>query len=345
MASRSPSVRRVACAHAAAIRTKRAGRSRTFSGTSRSSQRSQLSFKVGGTIESLPVEVGERLRRGQTIATLADDELELQAERAEADLALARANQRNAEASYERTQDLYTDNNASKSDLDAARASAESARAQVGAAEKQLELARLNIGYTRLAAATDCSVATVEVEVNENVSPGTPVATVDCGDLLEVELAIPEGLIHELATGMEARVRFPAFRDRVVPGTLTEVGIAARGGTTFPVIVGLDGDTSNLRSGLAAEVTLRFAVPGDGDTFLLPLQAVVEGSEGAFVFLAEPTEKGGEAVVRQRPVTLGELTERGIEVRSGLTPGDRVITAGTSVVRDGLRVLLDGEQG
>ena len=323
------------------------GRLRTFSGTSRSSQESRLSFKVAGTLDSLPVEVGDRLAAGDLIAALVPDQYELEVERAQSDVARALANLRNAEASYERTKELYADNNAARSDLDATRANAESAQAQVTASERQLELARLNLSYTRLRASQDCSVASVEVEVNENVGSGNPVATVTCGDELEVELAIPASLVQQLNLGMPASVRFDALGDREFDGEVSQIGVVARDGATFPVTVRLappsDGSptgASALRAGLAAEVGLRFGDGSEG-TVLVPLSAVVESDGATFVFLSEPSAPG-EAVVTQRGVEIGELTDRGLEVRSGLATGDRVITAGTAVIRDGMRVRSDG---
>ena len=61
---------------------------------------------------------------------------------------------------------------------------------------------------------------------------------------------------------------------------------------------------------------------------------------GTFVYVALPTEVSGQALVRRKPVTLGELTQSGIEVLDGLSAGDRVVTAGLSVIRDGQRVLV-----
>ena len=58
------------------------------------------------------------------------------------------------------------------------------------------------------------------------------------------------------------------------------------------------------------------------------------------MFVADDTPTAGEAVVRRQDVTLGELTQSGIEVTDGLRQGDRVVTAGVSVVRDGQRVLI-----
>ena len=147
-------------------------RERSFSGTLKSSLESRLSFKVSGTATSVPVQIGQRLQKGDLIAQLDAAGFALQEEQAQASLVQTEASERNAMSNYERTKGLYANDSASRNDLDAARANAESAEAQVRAAEKALEIARLNESYTRLYANADCSIASIDVEVNENVSAG-----------------------------------------------------------------------------------------------------------------------------------------------------------------------------
>ena len=180
----------------------------------------------------------------------------------------------------------------------------------------------------------------MDVEVNENVSAGATVATVNCGETIEVDVSIPESFIAGLEPGMPASVRFDALGDAVLAATVTSIGIAAQEDSTFPVTVTLEGAHPDLRSGLAAEVSLQIAQAGGSSALLVPLSAVVGGSDGPFVFLAEPTGEGRGKVTR-RAVSLGELTADGMEVTSGLEVGERVITAGVSVIYEGLEVLVE----
>ncbi|MCH9649707.1 MAG: efflux RND transporter periplasmic adaptor subunit [Deltaproteobacteria bacterium] len=319
--------------------TSAAQRIRTFSGTSESSLQSRLSFKVSGTIEELPIEVGDNLKRGQVLARVDASQYQLEAQQAQASLVQAQASLRNAESSYERIQGLYENNNASRGDLDSARANAESGRAQVRSAEKQLELARLNVSYTRLRAAEDCSVATVDVEVNENINAGSTVAMVNCGDQLEVDLAIPEGLISGVDRGMAAEISFDALPGETFAGKVTEVGVPGQDSATFAVTVAILDQHEGLRPGLAAEVLFQFASSGRDDLVLIPLSAVAKDPAGSYVYLAKPAGDG-EAVVARQGVQLGELTELGVEVLSGVSTGDLVITAGVALIQEGLRVRL-----
>ena len=66
---------------------------------------------------------------------------------------------------------------------------------------------------------------------------------------------------------------------------------------------------------------------------------MIRDPAGIFVYVAIPTDVPGQSRVSRKPVTLGELTSSGIEVLDGLSTGDRVVTAGLSVIRDGQRVL------
>ena len=116
-------------------------RARTFAGMSQAGQESRLSFKVAGTIKRIAVSLGDAVQPRSLIAELDPSDYRLQVQQAEASLDAARAQERNAEAAYERVRQLYETNSASRNDLDAARAGQESASAQVKALSKQLELA------------------------------------------------------------------------------------------------------------------------------------------------------------------------------------------------------------
>ncbi|MGI9305605.1 MAG: efflux RND transporter periplasmic adaptor subunit [Gammaproteobacteria bacterium] len=314
-----------------------ADRVRTFSGVSKSSQETRSSFKVAGTIERLNVSLGDNLQPGQVIAELDPSTYQLQAQQAQADLARASAEERNSAANYQRIRGLYANNNASRNDLDSARAAAESSRAQVRATRKALDLARLSVSYTELEATESCAVASVSAEAGENVSAGQEIVMLTCGDSIDVEISVPESLIAAFRTGLSAIVVFDAIRGKAYQGVVSEVGVAAIGGATFPVTISIPDTHNELRSGLAAQVSLRFSEQRV-ESYILPAAAVGEDQKGRFVYLLAPSGNEGEAVVKRQPVAVGSLTASGIEINEGVKPGDKVVTAGVSVIRDGMSV-------
>ncbi len=130
---------------------------------------------------------------------------------------------------------------------------------------------------------------------------------------------------------------FDALPGERFSAEVTEVGVAAsRLGTTYPVQVRLQQADARIRPGMASEVAFRFKAGKSGGV-IVPAQAVGEDREGRFVFVVEPAD-AGLGVARRRPVTVGELTEAGLEVLSGLADGDALITAGVSRISDGQKV-------
>lgn len=315
---------------------------KTFSGVSRSTRTSRLSFKVSGTVETIPVKAGDRIKAGTVIATLDPSTYQLQFQQTQATVAQLKAASRNARATYERTRSLYANSNAPLSELDASRANSESADAQLHAAQKSLELAQLNLSYTNLTVDVDCVVDAIAIEVNENVSTNSEIAQVNCSDELEIEVAVPESLIGKLSEGKQASIQFDTIPERTYSGRVMEVGSAVSGvGSTFPVTVLIEKKDSAIRTGLAASVS--FITSDSINTeYVLPLSAVVKGSHGTFVYVVEPQsfDQLNTGVVKKRQVTIGELQSAGIKIRSGLNEGDRVVIAGTSFMRDELLVAF-----
>jgi RND family efflux transporter MFP subunit len=314
-----------------------ASRVRSFAGVAKAGLESQLSFRVGGTVERVPARVGATVKRGQILAQLDPTDYELKVQEAVAGLAQAKAAERNAEADYDRVRGLYENNNASLRELDGARATAESSEAQVEAAEKRLEQARQQLSYSTLRAPVDGQVAAVDVEVNENVSSGQKLFLLTAGSDIEVEVALPGALIADIDEGQSAEVTFDALPGRRFSARVTEAGVAAVGtATTFPVTVRLEEADPGIRSGMAAEVSLEFGGGTASKRMLVPAVSVGEDRDGRYVFVFE--EAGdGQGVVRRREVSVGELTADGIEILAGLTEGEVIVTAG-------VRRLSDGEE-
>ena len=97
------------------------------------------------------------------------------------------------------------------------------------------------------------------------------------------------------------------------------------------------------RPGLAAEVRFTFRSDEDSPRIQVPAFSVNEDREGRYVYVVEPGVSG-TATVARRLVTIGEISEDGIEIFSGLEDGDRVVTAGMSQLVDGQMVKFEEDQ-
>ncbi len=313
--------------------------SRRFSGVAQAGEESRLSSRVPGTLEELAVKLGDRVKKGALIARLDARDLELQVSEATAALGQARAGERNAQASYRRVRALYENQNASRQDLDNARAAAESATMQMRSISQRIALARRQVEHASVTAPADGVISGIFVEQNENVSPGQPIASLQSGDELEVRVSLPESLITRVERDQAVSVEFDAIKGTAFAGRVFEVGVSSERTATFTITVRLEEPSEAIRAGMAADVTIEFAAGDDAARHRLPSVAVGEDMDGRFVFVVTPTHSGFGTVTR-RPVKIGKLTGEGLEILEGVEDGERVVTAGVSHIRDGLRVRV-----
>ncbi|MEO0412114.1 MAG: efflux RND transporter periplasmic adaptor subunit [Pseudomonadota bacterium] len=317
---------------------------RVFSGTVSSTKETSLSFRVSGTVIAKNVSVSDRITKGDVLARLDPAPYELEVQRAKAALEEARSNARNASSSYERTKRLYEAGNSSREDLDNAKTALNSGQAQQASTAKALELAQLDLSYTKLVSEDACAIASTDLQVGENVQQGQRVLVANCGDGLEVNLGIPERFIAQVNKGAKVSVSFPALPNVTLLGDVDDVGIATTsGGATFPVTVALpEAASAQVKSGLSAQVVFNFRAQNGGAGLIVPSIALGEDQSGRFVYVLEDGGDGTGTVTRTS-VEAGALSDDGVEIVSGLTEGARVVTAGVSVLRDGLKVRLPNE--
>lgn len=309
---------------------------RVLASTVISADSQDLSFRIGGSITSLPVDVGNRLSAGALVATLDQQPFKLSEKEARAQLAQAEANYRNAESQYQRTRDLYSTEAASLSDLENAKASAASARASRSVAQEGLNSAKLNLGYSRLLSPSDnCQIVSVPVAVNQNISAGQTVATTACGDQLRLRTLVPGSLINSISLGMPVSAELQSGSAEL-SGIVVEIAVSNNDTSGYAVEIELESPPTNVKVGMAAEVT--FSLAGSSERLIVPLIAVMSDSSEKYIYVAIPEED--HYLIQRQTVQTGELDNDGIEIIQGVESGQNVVVAGMSRINEGMKVKL-----
>jgi len=313
---------------------------RSFSGVSKAGVETNLSFKVGGTINRLNAKDGDQLRAGQLIAVLDATDFNLQLDQTKAAQIQAQVHMQNAKSSYDRMSQLYETGSVSVNDYEQAKAAYESANAGLSSARKQVQLAEQRVDYTRLRAPIAGRVASLNAEINENVMAGFTILTLTSGSDMEVTIGMPESFISMVKEGGDVEVRFSSMADRSFSGIITEVSyIVGSSSTTYPVTIKLENPSEDIRPGMTANVTINLTSDIEKETILVPTVAVGEENDENFVYVVKIIQ-GDTATVHKRVVRVGELTGGGFEITEGLEDGEMVVTAGVSKLTEGLRVKL-----
>ncbi|MCK6530985.1 efflux RND transporter periplasmic adaptor subunit [Myxococcota bacterium] len=281
--------------------------------------------EASGPLAAVAFRDGEKVRKGQVLARLRDEDARAQLAEAEARLALAQNELQRAEA-------LFGRNNASQADVDRARADRDLAAAQTARARETLR-------RTVIVAPFDGTADRRMVAPGEVVAPATVVTRLESLDDLAVDLSLPEGDVAAVAVGQAARIAVDALPGQVFEGEVSFVGPRVSAATrTVPVRVSLPGGGA-LRPGLTARISIvTRTVP---DALLVPTEAIVESDKGPGAYVVGPD---GKATLR--PVETGTRLADRVRVVSGLSPGDAVVVEGLVKLRPGATVrIVDGGAG
>lgn len=326
----------------------------TFSGSAQSSKEAKLSFKVSGTLSHLKIKVGDQVRKGQLIARVDQTDYSVQYQQSVANLKsvetqIKSANTQlvNSKAAYARVEKLYENNSVSLSEFEQAKSAYETAQAsynaslaQAKASEKQVESARNQVSYSNLKAPFSGVITAINVEENELIPSGNPIATISAVDKPEISVGIPEVFISKVKKNQVVEVAFSAIPGMSFTGKVYEVGYSSGGGSTYPVSVRIDKPTEDIRPGMAAEVNFHFGAAKNkaAPKTVAPVAAVGEDTNGHFVFLL--TQSGENYLAKKQTIQIGTLMANGFEIKDGLNKGDLVATAGLSTLLDGMEVRL-----
>ncbi len=329
---------------------------RRLTGTLESSARFVVATKVGGLVQAMLVDLGDRVEQGQLIARIDDAELVQAVAQAEADLAVRRAELARARSDlelarreFERSEQLRERGIAAEAQLDeiaarfeSARAALELAEAQVSRAGSTLALRQIELGYTRVRAtwsdgAASGSVAERYQDPGNTVQPNAPMIAVVTLDPLKAVVHVTERDYAGLRPGQAATVTtdgapgwtFDASIERIAP-VFRESSRQARIELRVPNPEGL------LRPGMFARV--RIVLEEVGYASVVPLSAVVNRAGQDAVFVVDD----GAAAARMVPVTLGIVEGERVGVVEPELTG-RVVVLGQQLLDDGTPVRVVGD--
>lgn len=169
---------------------------RTFSGTSKTGEVVNLSFRNGGIVTLFDIKLGQKVKKGQLLSTLDNVQSRLNYENAVSDLNSAASQMNTTKLSLNRVRSLYEKGSSSLSDYEAAKNSYLTAKASHESAQRSVAIQKEQILYGYLYTPADGTIAAVNTEINENVSAGQNIAVLNVSGDMEIALGLPEAVIN-----------------------------------------------------------------------------------------------------------------------------------------------------
>lgn len=306
---------------------------RALVGTIRPRVETDLGFRVAGKIATRLVGVGDRVKAGQSLATLDESDLGLQTEQAQAEMRAAAATLRQGEADLVRTRSLTEKGYAAGASLDRQQATTEEARGRLTRAERAVTLARNARSYAVLTADADGVVTATSIEPGQVVTAGQAAIRVARIGEKEAVVSVPESLIA-LADG-RASVSLWSSPGRRYVAKLREFAPTADAATrTYLARFSIPDADAAVQLGMTATVLIAFAETGR--VARLPLSALFNQGGGPAVWTVAD---GGRPQLK--PVEVAAYEAADVLIGRGVADGDRVVTLGVSKLDPGqvLRVV------
>jgi RND family efflux transporter MFP subunit len=304
---------------------------REFVGVVRARYETDLGFRVSGKIVERVVNVGDRVRVGDVIARLDPQDLRLQVESAEAELAAATSSLSQAAADLDRYTTLKARGYAPVAEYDRKKTANDEAEGRLGRARRALDLARNQLAYADLKANADGVITATRAEPGQVVAVGQAVVQLAHRGEKEAVVALPETWLGDVRQ-TQAKVRLWSDGGRAYQARLRELSPQADAATrTYAArFTILDADDATAY-GMTATVTL--SRPGEESVARLPLSSVLNRGHGPSVFVVDD---GGALTLRN--VTVAAFDGDVALVTSGVSNGDRIVTLGVQKLEAGLKV-------
>jgi len=315
---------------------------RTFSGSVKAGDEIELSFRANGIITELNIKVGQQVKKGDVLARLDNVQANLAYEQAKSAVNAAKSSMNTAKSSLNRVKSLFEKGSNSLSDYEKAKNSYQSALDQFESAKRNRSIQASQIGYGIIRAPKSGIIASKNVDLNENTSAGNTIAVLNAGKGINIVVGLPENVINKVKIGILTDLNFSAINDKNLKGRVIEVSPVVDVNTSvYPVKMEIIDATDTIKPGMTANVTFNFGEENavKDNTLVIPVKAVGEDGNGNYVFLIESTD-GKIGTVKKHTIELGELTASGFKIKSGLSAGDKIATAGLQSLLDGQKVKL-----
>lgn len=291
-----------------------------YSGTIEESETIPLSFSVPGTVKQVYVKEGDYVRAGQLLAVLNDESFKNSYE-------MSLAIQKQAEDAYKRLLPMYKNGNLPEIKLVEVETNVQQTKSATLIAKKSWDDCKL---YSPV----DGVVGTKSIQPGMNAMPSLNSITIVKIGKVFANISVSENEIASIKKGDKTKVKIAALNYEEFAGVIEEIGVIADPiGHTYKIKAAINNQNQKLKPGMLCTANLQKKEKIEG-IFLPTNSVMVDEKENNYVFVVK------DGIASRRPVKTGRLLKSGIEILSGVTEGEDIVTAGTQKLVDKCKVKI-----
>lgn len=308
------------------------------SGEVEAAQTANISTRVMGRITNIFVKTGDRVQKGQLLATVWDEDIKAKRAQTDAMIAEAEGAYTAAQKDYDRFNNLYKQQSATAKELDNVTLQYNSAKARMAAAKQMRSEVNAMLSYSSLTAPFPGIVTQKLAEVGNIASPGMPILTVEQDGIFQVSASIAESDISDIHLGDVASIRIKST-GKSFEGKIIQINPSSQfTGGQYIVKISIPGTAKkDVYAGMFAGVSIpvKDVRQAENDVTLVPLSAIINRDELTGIYTVSVNNT---ALLRW--IRLGRTYGDKVEVISGLSRDEKFIRSAESKLYNGAPVVV-----
>lgn len=309
----------------------------TASGKIEAENSANISTRMMGYVTSVKVKTGQKVSKGQLLATISSADLQAKKAQAEAGVNQATAMYNSAKRDYDRFVILFSQKSASQKEMDDMTTHFEMAKAGLETAKQMKNEVMAQFSYTNITAPFSGTVSGTFVKEGDMANPGMPIVSVEGSSKLQAVVMVSESEISNIKNGMTIDVNIKSL-DKTIKGKVAEVSTSARNtGGQYIVKIDLD-QTENVLSGMFVNAVFPIGKQVEqtqNSLVLIPQEAVITQGQLKGIYVVNDDNT---AILRW--LRLGKTYGNNIEVLSGLTSGEKYVLKANGRLFNGVKVSV-----
>ena len=308
----------------------------TASGTIQAVKSANLSTRMMGFVTNTPVNVGDKVKKGQLLVAINNSDLQAKLSQVNAGITEATAAFTNAEKDYNRFKNLFAENSASQKELDDMTAHYNMAKARLEGAKQMKNEVDAQFAYANIRAPFNGVVTGKFIKNGDMANPGMPLVSVESPGNFEVIAMVPESEILKIKSETSVHVLVKSI-NKTVKGTVSEVSSSTKNtGGQYIVKIALGKNDADILSGMFVTVQFPLEAKESTNMVLIPTDAIVNKGQLAGVYTVS---ESNTALLRW--LRLGRTFGNQVEVLSGLSSNESYIISADGKLYNGVKVTIE----
>lgn len=309
-----------------------------LSGEVTAKQTANISTRMMGYVNKIYVKPGDKVSAGQLLVSISSDDILAKKAQVQAMITEAEAASKNAQRDYERFKTLRSQNSVSDKEFENVALQNTSMNAKVQMARQQMNEVNAMLSYMNIRAPFSGVVTQKKMDEGSMANPGMPILTIEQNGELQIVASVPENYIQYVKVGDVAKIELKSL-GTTIDGKVSELSPSAfRTGGQYSMKLAIEAkDKENIRSGMYANILIPNKTGEDiTSKIMLDKNSIVYRDQLTGVYVVDDQNQANLRWIR-----LGKTIGNQIEVLSGLSQNDQIISKAEGKLYNGVKVSVN----